>query len=98
MDATNNTDKAGYRQAHFSRQVRSVQFAYMRAAGSALARKATSNGGASSLASPSNTSAKRLLAIDPASTVWHDAGGSAMMVTGATLANIDFSRWEEEFV
>lgn len=69
-------DGGGHEQAHFSLQVRPVQSAYMRAAGSVLARKPTRTGGLSNCWSPSAISASRLFATVPASTTLQDAGAS----------------------
>lgn len=60
--------------SYFSLHVFSVQSAYNRAAGSALARTPSKWGGRSSLFKPSETSASNPLAMLPASTTLQDAG------------------------
>ena len=59
---------------HFSLQVRSVQSAYIRAAGSEFARKPTSNGAFESFERPSATSVRRFFATIPAKTTLQEAG------------------------
>lgn len=59
--------------SHFSLHVLAVQSAYIRAPGSVLARKPTSDGGFSSFDRPSFTSDWRLFAIVLARITLHDA-------------------------
>jgi hypothetical protein len=77
--------------AHFSLQVFCVHSAYMRAAGSAFARKPTRWGGVGSFWRPPLTSRRRFLAILFARITLQDAGASeveAMIVWGGLVCRV----------
>lgn len=78
----------GAREPHFSVQVREVQSAYLRAAGSVFARKPTRCGERWSLERPEDTSDRRDLATVPARMTLHEARLTsvlAMVVLGSQL-------------
>lgn len=79
------------RDTYFSLHVFSVQFAYIRAAGSVFARNPTRWGGLSSAFRPSVTSASSPRATEAARTTLHDAGplsGSAAMMNRYNYENM----------
>lgn len=79
------------RDTYFSLHVFSVQFAYIRAAGSVFARNPTRWGGLSSAFRPSVTSASSPRATEAARTTLHDAGplsGSVAMMKRNDYENL----------
>ena len=74
--------------SHFSRQVRSVHSAYLRAAGSVFARKPTSNGLFPSFDSASDTSVNKSLATVLASITLQDVGSAVLPVAMMRIEHV----------